>query len=51
MPFQVWRGDRQVASVRVVDVRDSISGAIVQNTITPAESVRSGDTLRIDTTR
>ena len=51
MPFQVWRGARQVASVRVVDVRDSISGAIVQNIVTPAESVRSGDTLRIDTTR
>jgi len=51
MPFQVWRGARQVASVRVVDVRDSISGAIVQNLVTPAESVRSGDTLRIDTTR
>jgi hypothetical protein len=51
MPFQVWRGTRQVASVRVVDVRDAISGAIVQNIVNPAESVRSGDTLRIDTTR
>jgi len=51
MPFQVWRGEKQIASVRVVDVRDAISGAIVQNTITPTESVRTGDTLRIDTTR
>lgn len=51
MPFQVWRGEKQIASVRVVDVRDAVSGAIVQNTITPAESVRTGDTLRIDTTR
>jgi hypothetical protein len=51
MPFQVWRGDRQVAAVRVVDVRDAVSGAIVQSTATPAESVRTGDTLRIDTTR
>lgn len=51
MPFQVWRGEKQVASVRVVDVRDAVSGAIVQNTATPAESVRTGDTLRIDTTR
>lgn len=51
MPFQVWRGDRQVASVRVVDVRDSVSGAIVQATTTPSDSVRTGDTLRIDTTR
>jgi hypothetical protein len=51
MPFQVWRGDRQIASVRVVDVRDSVSGAIVQNTSTPADNVRPGDLIRIDTTR
>ena len=51
MPFQVWRGEKQIASVRVVDVRDAVSGAIVQNSLTPADSVRTGDTLRIDTTR
>jgi hypothetical protein len=51
MPFQVWRGNKQVASVRVVDVRDAVSGAIVQATAAPSESVRTGDTLRIDTTR
>jgi hypothetical protein len=51
MPFQVWRGDEQVASARIVDVRDAISGAIVQNTATPTETVKAGDTLRIDTTR
>jgi hypothetical protein len=51
MPFQVWRGDKQIASVRVVDVRDAVSGAIVQSTAANTESVRTGDTLRIDTTR
>ena len=51
MPFQVWRGDKQVASVRVVDVRDGISGAVVQDTATPEETVKTGDTLRVDTTR
>jgi hypothetical protein len=51
MPFQVWRGDREIASVRVVDVRDAISGAIVQSTATPSMNVQAGDTLRIDTTR
>lgn len=51
MPFQVWRDDKEIASVRVIDVRDSISGAIVQSTATPAISVRAGDSLRIDTTR
>ncbi|MFZ0435903.1 MAG: hypothetical protein WAL87_08045 [Chthoniobacterales bacterium] len=51
MPFQVWRGEKQIASVRVVDVRDAVSGAIVQNTVTPADTVRTGDTLIIDSTR
>jgi hypothetical protein len=51
MPFQVWRGERQVASVRVVDVRDAISGAVVQNTASASDTVKTGDTLRIDTTR
>ena len=49
MPFQVWRGEKQVASVRVVDVRDAISGAIVQNS--SIADIKAGDTLRVDTTR
>jgi hypothetical protein len=51
MPFQVWRGSKQIASVRVVDVRDAVSGAIVQNTANPEETIKAGDTIRIDTTR
>jgi len=51
MPFQVWRGSRLVASARIVDVRDSISGAVVQTLSSPADPVRAGDSLRIDATR
>lgn len=51
MPFQVWRDDHLVATVRVVDVRDAVSGAIVQNTSEVGDTVRTGDSLRIDTTR
>ena len=51
MPFQVWRGDREIASVRVVDVRDDISGAIVQNMASGSDTVKAGDALRIDTIR
>ncbi|MEI6322292.1 MAG: hypothetical protein WCP60_04215 [bacterium] len=51
MPFQIWHGDRQIASARVVDVRDAISGAIVQNATTTSDTVKPGDTFRIDTTR
>ena len=51
MPFQVWHGDRQIASVRVVDVRDAISGAVIQSTDKPSDTVQTGDALRVDTTR
>ena len=51
MPFQVWHGETQVASVRIVDVRDSISGAVVQNIASNSHPIKSGDTLRVDTTR
>ena len=51
MPFQVWHGDRHIASVRVVDVRDAISGAVIQSTDKPSDTVQTGDALRVDTTR
>jgi hypothetical protein len=51
MPFQIWRGENQIASVRIVDVRDSVSGAVVNSLSKNAGSVRTGDALRIDTTR
>ena len=51
MPFQVWRGNRQIAAVRVVDVRGAISGAVVQSSSSAFETIKPGDTLRVDTTR
>jgi hypothetical protein len=47
MPFQVWREGRQIGIVRVVDVRESISGAVIQS-LDPSEKVKVGDTLRVD---
>ena len=47
MPFQVWRGERKLGLVRVVDVRESISGAVIQS-LDPSEKVRVGDILRVD---
>jgi hypothetical protein len=47
MPFQVWREGRQIGVVRVVDVRESISGAVIQS-LDPSEKVKVGDTLRVD---
>ena len=48
MPFQVWRDNRRIGTVRVVDVRDRISGAIIQNLESEKEPVKTGDRLRVD---
>lgn len=48
MPFQVWRGETKIADVRVIDVRDRISGAVIQNLTNPKNPVKPGDRLRVD---
>ena len=47
MPFQVWHEGKKIGIVRVVDVRENISGAVFQ-TIDPSAKVKVGDTLRVD---
>ena len=51
MPFQVWRDNRRVGDVRVIDVRDRISGAVVQNLVSEENSIKTGDRLRVDARR
>ncbi len=48
MPFQIWRDSRLIGTVRVVDVRDRICGAIIQNLESEKEPVKTGDRLRVD---
>jgi hypothetical protein len=48
MPFQVWRDNRRIGNVRVVDVRDRICGAIIQNLESEKTTVKTGDRLRVD---
>ncbi len=48
MPFQIWRGETKIGDARVVDVRDSISGAIIQNLTDKKTPVKAGDRLRVD---
>jgi len=47
MPFQVWHEGRKIGIVRIVDVREKISGAVIQS-LDPSEKVQVGDTLRVD---
>ena len=51
MPFQVWRNNRRVGDVRVIDVRDRISGAVIQNLVSEEDSIQTGDRLRVDAHR
>lgn len=47
MPFQVLRGERVIATVRVVDARERIAGAVIQNLKSEKEKIRVGDRLKI----
>jgi hypothetical protein len=51
MPFQVWRDNRRVGEVRIIDVRDLFSGAVVQNLVSEDNPIQSGDRLRVDARR
>lgn len=48
MPFQVWRKDSRIGLVRVVDVRDRICGAVIQNLDLKEEQINVGDRLKVD---
>ena len=45
MPFQVLRGDQLIGTVRVVDVREKIAGAVIQNLKSEKGRIKSGDRL------
>ncbi|MEI9892751.1 MAG: hypothetical protein WDN28_02245 [Chthoniobacter sp.] len=51
MPFQVIRGDHIVGSVRVVDVREKISGAVIQDLTTEKDRIKVGDHLKVEARR
>jgi hypothetical protein len=48
MPMRVLRDDRQIATVRVVDVRQKICGAVIQEMDLEKEKIRVGDRLQVD---
>jgi hypothetical protein len=48
MPFQVWREDKRIGEVRVIDVRKSISGAVIQSLESEKVPVKTGDRLKVD---
>lgn len=48
MPFSIYRQDKPVARALVVDVRNGICGAVLQELISKDEPVKVGDTGRVE---
>ena len=48
MPMRVMRDDRNIATLRVVDVRQKICGAVIQEMDSKKEQIKVGDRLRVD---
>ena len=48
MPLRVLRNDKKVATLRVVDVRQRICGAVIQEMVSEKDKIRVGDRLQVD---
>jgi hypothetical protein len=48
MPLRVMRGDQKIATLRVVDVRQKICGAVIQEMGSAKEKIKVGDRLQVD---
>jgi hypothetical protein len=48
MPLRVMRNDRVIATLRVVDVRQKICGAVIQELGSEKDRIKVGDTLQVD---
>jgi hypothetical protein len=48
MPFRVLRGESVIGKVQVVDVRDKIAAAVIQNLSSEREPIKVGDRLVVD---
>lgn len=51
MPFEIFREDKPIAKVLVTEVRNSVSGAVVQELANIVDPVRVGDKGKVDTNR
>jgi len=48
MPFQVFRNGNYINSIKIVDVRDKISGGVIQSLTSDKIRVIKGDTLKVE---
>jgi hypothetical protein len=48
MPFSIYRQDKPVARALVVDVRQDICGAVVQDLVSKGEPIKVGDICKVE---
>ena len=48
MPFQVLRNGKLINSIKIVDVRDKISGGVIQSLTSETTRIEKGDTIKVD---
>ena len=48
MPMRVMRDDKRIATLRVIDVRQRICGAVIQEMDSKKERIKLGDRLQVD---
>jgi hypothetical protein len=48
MPMRVVRGDKRIATLRVIDVRERICGAVIQEMDSKKDRIKVGDRLQVD---
>ena len=48
MPFQVYRNDEVINTIKIVDVREKLSGGVIQSLTTKTPRIEKGDTLKVD---
>ena len=48
MPFRILRDGQLIGDAKVIDVRERISGAVIQNLSSDNTRVEKGDTLKVD---
>jgi len=48
MPFQILRNKELIGTAKIIDVRERISGAVIQNLISDNMQVEKGDILKVD---
>jgi hypothetical protein len=48
MPFQVYRNGKIINTIKIVDVREKVSGGVIQSLTTETTRIEKGETLKVD---